>query len=185
MSAHWFREEFGMAKLTAAQIQEQTEKVRDAIAKHKRESKEENFTSLSDEEIVAKLKRVKSPMMVSAGWSSTTPGGTFNYSVSLLNPDPIAASNLYVHVWVGSANADPTVGTFLLNVDSRFPRLTQPPAFGLTLPASGGSTTLNFSIKVPASVEKSNYIGNSCLMRISYLDIGQYLDRGCFPFSVT
>ena len=90
-----------------------------------------------------------------------------------------------MHVWVGSGNADPTVGTFLLNVDPRFPRLTQPAAFGVTLPASGGSTTLNFSIKVAATVEKSNYIGNSCLMQLSYHDIGQYLDRGCFPFSVT
>jgi hypothetical protein len=173
-----------MAKLTAAQIKEQTKKVRAAIAKHKRENKEENFTSLSDEEVVAKLKRVKSPMIVSQGWGGTTPGGTFNYSIGLLNPDPIAASSLYVHVWVGSGNADPTVGTFLLNVDPRFPRLTQPAAFGVTLPASGGSTTLNFSIKVPATAEKSNYIGNSCLMRLSYHDIGQYLDRGCFPFSV-
>ena len=173
-----------MAKLTAAQIKEQTKKVKDAIAKHKRDNKEENFTALSDEEIGDKLKRTKSPMIVSQGWSNTTPGGTFNYSVGLLNPDPTAAASLYVHVWVRSGNADPMVGTFLLNVDPRFPRLTQPGPFGVSLPASGGSTTLNFSIKVPASVEKSNYLGNSCLMQISYHDIGQYLDRGCFPFVV-
>ena len=118
-----------MAKLTAAQIKEQTKKVRSAIAKHKRENKEENFTSLSDDEVVAKLKRVKSPMIVSQGWGGTTPGGTFNYSIGLLNPDPTATFSRDVHVWVGSGNADPTVGTFLLNVDPRFPRLTQPAAF--------------------------------------------------------
>jgi hypothetical protein len=173
-----------MPKLTAAQIKEQTKKVKDAIAKHKRGNTEENFSALSDEEIVEKLKRVKSPMITSQGWSNTTPGGTFNYSVGLLNPDPTAATGLYVHVWVGSGNVDPIVGTFLLNVDPRFPRLTQPGPFGVSLPASGGSTTLNFSIQVPASVEKSSYLGNSCLMKVNMNDVGQYLDRSCFPFVV-
>lgn len=173
-----------MAKLTAAQIKEQTKKIQDAIAKHKRETKDEHFTSLKPEEIEAKLKRVNSPMIVSQSWSGTTPGGTFNYSVGIHNPDPIAAGDLYAHVWVGSGNVDPTVGTFLINVDPRFPRLTQPPFFGLTL-ATGASTTLNFSIKVPTTVEKTVYLGNSCLMQLNYHDVGKYLDRGSFPFNVT
>jgi hypothetical protein len=83
-----------------------------------------------------------------------------------------------------SGNIDPTVGTFLLNVDTRFPRLTQPPFIGLSL-GSGASTTLSFSIKVPATVESSVHLGNSCLMRLNYHDIGSYLDRGVFPFTVT
>lgn len=173
-----------MAKLTAKQIKEQTEKVQAAIAKHKRENKEEHFTSLTAEEIAAKLKRVNSPMIVSQGWSGTTPGGTFNYSVGIQNPDPTSAGSLYVHVWVGSGNVDPTVGTFLINVDPRFPRLTQPPAFGVTL-APGASTTLTFAIAVPAGIQKTVYLGNSCLMQLSYHDVGKYLDRGSFPFNVT
>lgn len=173
-----------MAKLTAAQIKEHTKKIQDAIAKHKRENKEEHFISIKPEEIEAKLKRVNSPMSVSEGWGNTTPGGTFNYSIGIYNPDPVSASNLYVHVWVGSGNVDPTVGTFLINVDTRFPRLAQPPAFGLTL-APSASTTLNFSIKVPTTVEKTVYLGNSCLMQLNYLDVGTYLDRAVFPFNVT
>lgn len=173
-----------MAKLTAKQIKEQTEKIKAAIAKHKRENKDEHFTSLSEEEIAAKLKRVNSPMIVSQGWSGSTPGGTFNYSVGIQNPDPVSAGNLYVHVWVGSGNVDPAVGTFLINVDPRFPRLSQPPAFGVTL-ASGASTTLNFTIAVPAGIQKTVYLGNSCLMQLSYHDIGKYLDRGSFPFNIT
>jgi hypothetical protein len=98
--------------------------------------------TVTPEEIEKKLKRVNSPMIVSQGWSGTTPGGTFNYSLGIFNPDPTQASNLFAHVWVGSGNIDPTVGTFLLNVDTRFPRLTEPPVFGLTL-APGASATLN------------------------------------------
>jgi hypothetical protein len=171
-------------KLTPAQIKEQTKKIQEAIDKHKREHRDEHFTSLTPEEIERKLKRVNSPMIVSQGWGSTTPGGTFNYSVGIQNPDPTSASNLYVHVWVGSGNVDPTVGTFLFNVDTRFPRLTQPAFFGLSL-ASGANATLSFSIKVPTTVEKTNYLGNSFLMRLNYHDVGQYLDRGVFPFAVT
>ena len=173
-----------MAKLTAARIKQQKEKIQAIIEKHKRENKEEHFTSLTPEQIEEKLKRVNSPAIVSQGWSSTTVGGTFNYTVGLYNPDATNASDLYVHVWVGSANVDPTTGTFLLNVDTRFPRLTQPPPFGVSLAAAGGNTSLTFAIKVPTTVEKTNYLGNSCLMRLNYHDIGQYLDRGSFPFTV-
>jgi hypothetical protein len=171
-------------KLTSAQIKEQTKKIQDAIDKHKREHRDENFAALTPEEIERKLKRTNSPMMVSASWGSAPPGGTFNYNVGILNPDPVADNSLYVHVWVGSGNVDPTVGTFLLNVDTRFPRLTEPKVFGLAL-APGASSTLSFTIKVPTMVEKSNYLLNACLMRANTFDVGQYLDRGVFPFAVT
>lgn len=85
---------------------------------------------------------------------------------------------------MGSGNIDPVVGTFLLNVDNRFPRLTMPSFSGLTL-AAGASATLNFTLKVPATVEKTNYIGNSCLMRFNWHDVGAYLDRGVFVFKVS
>lgn len=172
-----------MAKLTAGQIREHTKKIQDVIEKHKRENKGEHFTSLSEDEIANKLKRVKSPIIVSQGWNSTNPGGIVNYGVGIHNPDPTGAANLYVHAWVGSGNVDSTVGTFLLNVDGRFPRLTQPAFFGLSL-APSANATLNFSLKVPTTVEKTIYLGNSCLMQLNYHDIGQYLDRGAFPFAV-
>ena len=171
-------------KLTSSQIKEQTKKIQDAIDKHKRENRDEHFTSLTPEEIERKLKRTNSPMIVSQSWGSAPPGGTFNYTVGIQNPDPTGAFSLYVHVWVGSGNADPTVGTFLLNVDPRFPRLTQPGPFGVSL-APGAFPTLTFVINVPTAIQKSNYLGNSCLMRVDYHDVGQYLDRGCFPFTVT
>ncbi len=46
-----------------------------------------------------------------------------SFSLGIYNPDPIQAIWLYAHVWVGSGNVDPVVGTFLGTVDPRFPRL--------------------------------------------------------------
>jgi hypothetical protein len=170
-----------MPKLTAAQIKEQTKKIQDAIEKYKQQNKEEHFTSLTPEEIDKKLKRTNSPMIIMQGWSGAPVGGSASYTVGIQNPDPTSAIFLHVHVWVGSGQPDPVVGTFLLNVDTRFPRLTQP----VPLLASGAFTTVNFTLKVPTTVEKTTYLGNSCLMRVEFHDIGQYLDRGSFPFLVT
>ncbi len=171
-------------KWTPVQVKEQIQKIQLVIEKQKRENKEEHFTAITPEEIEKKLQRVNSPMIVSQGWGSTTPGGTVNYSVGIYNPDPTTAVWLFVHVWIGSGNVDPTTGTFLLNVDTRFPRLTQPAPTGLTL-AAGASATLNFALHVPSTVEKTNYLGNSCLMQVNWHDIGKYLDRGVFVFAVT
>jgi hypothetical protein len=169
---------------TAAEIKEQVAKIQAVVERHKREQKVEHFTSVTPEEIERKLNRVNSPMIVSQGWNSTTQGGTVNYSLGLFNPDPTQAIWMFAHVWVGSGNVDPTTGTFLLNVDPRFPRLTQPVFAGLTL-APGASATLAFALKVPATVEKTNYLGNSCLMQFNWHDIGKYLDRSVFVFGVS
>jgi hypothetical protein len=154
------------------------------IEEQKREYKSEHFTSVTPEEIEEKLKRSMSPMIVSQGWNSTTPGGTVNYNLGIYNPDPTMVIWMFAHVWVGSGNIDPIVGTFLLNVDTRFPRLTQPKFTGLSLdPHDSG--TLKFALKVPCTVEKTNYIGNSCLMRFNWHDVGNYFDRGVFVFAVS
>lgn len=174
----------GQKKLTAAQIKAQIDRIRKAVEKQKREYKGEHFTSVTPEEIEKKLKRVNSPIIVSQGWNSTTPGGTVNYNLGVFNPDPTRAIWLFAHVWVGSGNVDPVTGTFLLNVDTRFPRLTQPAFDGLTL-AAGASATLTYALRVPSTVERTNYIGNSCLMQFNWHDVGTYLDRGVFVFAVS
>ena len=171
-------------KWTAEQIKEQIEKIKKATEKLKQESKEEHSESITPEQIEKKLKRVKSPMIIFESWGGATPGGTVSCTIGVYNPDPTTATNLYIHVWVGSGNIDPTVGTFLINVDPRFPRLTEPAYSGLSL-ASGASSSLSFALQVPAAAEKTKYIGNSCLMQFNYLDVGQYLDRGAFVFAVT
>ncbi|MDT4895131.1 MAG: hypothetical protein QOH25_208 [Acidobacteriota bacterium] len=172
-------------KFTEAEKAKIIKTVKEEIDKHKKGvKKEDNFTSLSDEELRDKLDRVNSPMIVAQSWSNTTPGGTFTYNVTINNPDPITRSNLYAHVFVGTGNSISNTGDFLLNVDARFPRLTQPAFFGLSL-APGASSTLSFSIKVPSTIELGNYVGNTALVMIDYHDIGTYFDRGAFPFKVS
>lgn len=171
-------------KFTPAQVRELTVKIEEAIKKHKRENKGEHFTAVTTEDIQRKLKRVNSPMIVSQGWNSTTPGGMVSYSLGIFNPDPTQEIWIFAHVFVGSGNVDPSTGTFLLNVDERFPRLTEPQFFGLTL-APGASSVLNYQLKVPSSVEKTNYLGNSCLMQFNWHDTGKYLDRSVFVFAVS
>ncbi len=96
--------------------------VEKAIEQHRRQTaKDLNFTSVTPEDVARKLERVNSPFIVSQGWNGTTPGGTINFSLGIYNPDPVQAIWLYAHVWVGSGNVDPVVGTFLNNVDARSP----------------------------------------------------------------
>jgi len=174
-------------KFTRAQIKDHIKKIQDEIEKQRREHQRrgEHFKSITPEEIEKKLKRVNSPFLFSEGWSSTTPpGGTISYTLGIYNPDVTQASDLYAHVWVGSGNVDPTVGTFLLNVDARFPRLTEPAAFGLTL-ASGAFASPNFTLNVPTAVEATNYAGQSCLVQEVGFEVGKYLDRATFVFGVT
>lgn len=158
--------------------------IKGIVEKEKAQYGNDNFTGITEEEIRKKFERVNSPMIIFQGWSgSTTPGGVINYNVGIYNPDPVASNALFAHVFVGSGNVDPTVGTFLLNVDERFPRLTEPPFAGLSL-APGANTTLSFALQVPPSVQKTNYLGNTCLMRFNWHDVGTYLDRSVFPFRV-
>ena len=170
--------------LSGVKTKEKIKKIQMAVDRAKKENKEKHFTSLTPKEIEKKLKRVKSPMIYFQSWGSTTPGGSFNYNLGIYNPDPNQEIWMFAHVWVGSGNVDPVEGTFLNNVDTRFPRLTLPDFAGLTL-APGASTTLSFTINVPSTVETTNYLGNSCLMRFNWHDVGDYLDRSVFVFDVT
>ncbi len=172
-----------MAKRTAAEIKEQTKKILEALEKEKARHKDQYRTHATAEDIEKKLKRANSPMFAGQGWSGASPGGPLLYNVQIWNPDPVEAFYLFVHVWVGSGHADPVIGTFLSNVDTRFPRLTEPTFGGLKLKPST-MATLQFSMAIPAGMQKSNYIGNACLMQLNSLDVGTYLDRCGWVFPV-
>ena len=171
-------------KFSPDDVQKHIRRIQELVEAARREKKGENFTALTPEEIERKLRRVNSPFITMQSWDSKVPpGGTILYEVGIYNPDPVDVYHLFVHVWVGSGNVDPTVGTFLLNVDTRFPRLTEPPFSGLIL-APGASATVQFTIPVPTTIETTNYMGNSCLMQVDWHDVGAYLDRGVFVFQV-
>ncbi len=189
-----------LAQTTAAPREAKTPPVREGtvtIAEHMRRIQEFvrrqeavakregwNYTSISEDQLAAKLGRIHSPMIVFQGWSgSTSPGGAISYIVGIYNPDPTQQISLYAHVFVGAANMAPGVSSALSAVDPRFPRLTMPAFFGLSL-AAGATSSLSFSLAVPANVEKTNYLGNTFLFQATYHDVGTYLDRGLFPFTV-
>lgn len=167
-------------------VAEHMRRIQEFLRKQEATAKREgwNYTSISEDELAVKLSRVHSPMIVFQGWSSfTSPGGSISYSVGIYNPDPQARGSLYAHVFVGAANMAPDISTAVTAVDPRFPRLTMPAFFGLTV-APGATATLQFSVAVPSNVEKTNYLGNTFLFQATYHDVGIYLDRGVFPFGV-
>jgi hypothetical protein len=176
-----------MAKLTPAKIKEQIKKIQEDIEKAKIRYRDRNFTEVTPEDLKRKLKRAKSPTIIYQSWSSSAPkGGTIDFVVGIRNPDPIEARRLFAHVWVGSGAPDPVTSTFLLNVDTRFPRLTQPDFPGASIPASS-TLELNFALHVPSGqvVQESNYFGHTYLIKAHWFDPSDFLDRGLWVFAVT
>jgi hypothetical protein len=166
---------------------EHAKRLLDEIERHRQEAERQglNFTAPTAEQLLKKLASTESPMFFGQGWtSSTTPGGVISFSANINNPDPIQWNSLYVHVFVGPANLVPDVGDAVSAVDPRFPRLTMPRVFGLSL-APGATQSVSFSISVPTAIERSNYLGNAILFEGNYFDVGRYLDRSLFVFEVT
>ncbi len=91
---------------------------------------------------------------------------------------------LFGLVYVGAGNIASNPDEAVLAMDTRFARLTQPAFAGLTMPANS-STQLSFSLVAPATVERTNYMGNCVLFQASWHDKALYLDRGLFVFGVT
>jgi hypothetical protein len=157
------------------------------IERRRGEAREQgrHFTAPTEEQLLTKLRKMNSPMIVFQSWNgSTTTPGTINYTVGINNPDPTTAIWLFVHLFIGPANIAPDANDALALVDTRFPRLTEPEFFGLSIDA-GNTASLNFSISVPGNLEPSNYMGNSFLFAATWHDPGNYLDRSLFIFKVT
>lgn len=170
--------------LTAAQIKQHIAAIMKEIEKQRRLARGNAFTAVTPKEVERKLRRVNSPFIDWQTWSGNVPGGgTQSYTVGVYNPDPVAVKNLFVHVWVGSGNVDTVAGTFLMNVDPRFPRALMPAFDGFAL-GPGASTSVTVTFPVPTGLPTTNYPGNSCLWQANWHDTGRYLDRGVFVFAV-
>jgi hypothetical protein len=142
------------------------------------------FLPITREEFDAKLKRVNSPMIVSQSWDdNAAPGGVINYTVGVLNPDPTAWDSLAVALSIGNRNAIAGRDLFYNNFDARFPTYAQGAPIGFSL-APGESKAFSFAISVPNNIEKTGYLGNVVVQRLSFYDVGTYFDRGCFFFEV-
>jgi hypothetical protein len=164
------------------------QKILDDVEKRRKEAEREglSFTAPTEEQLRRKLRRAKSPMIVYQAWNGlgAAAGGQINYEVGIHNPDPTEWIWLFMHVFVGPGNMVTDTGEALAPVDERFARLTQPQFPGLTI-ASGATEPLNFSFEIPATIERTNYLGNSFLFQSVWHDTGQYIDRAVFSFEVT
>jgi hypothetical protein len=176
-------------KFTRAQIKNHIKKIQEETEKRRpeRERRGERVVSIPPDELEKKLKRANSPIIAGGAYTyATSAGGTISFTADLYNPDPTDSFSVFVHVWVGSGNIDPTIGTFLLNVDTRFPRLTEPPSSsgGLTL-VHGTYESLIFALRVPTPIERTTYFLQACLMGVYFWGGGEYFDRAVAPFTVT
>lgn len=172
--------------LTEEEKTKHIEKIKEEVEKHRQSVKEgdNSFASATEEQLREKLGRVNSPMIVSAGWSnSAAPGAAINFNVAVYNPDPVDRGVLYCYVFIGPGNVVADTGLFLLNVDARFPRLTEP-QYGFALRPTE-LRVIQFLIKIPSVVESGSYMGNVALLEPNVFDVGTYLDRGQFVFRVT
>ncbi len=161
-----------------------------------RESKEslandENFSALPAQEIERNLKESEDPFLSGFGWKKgAPPGGRLGLRLFIYNSPTAPTERLFVHVWVGSGNIEPSLDSFLANVDTRFPRLTRPEYPGLGegdphfAPLRPGIRRLDFELTLPSPLEESIYMGNICLMQLESHGVGRYLGRGVFPFAV-
>lgn len=156
------------SKWTKKEIEIYSKKVLAITEKQKKDNKLAYFTSITIKEIENYFKRLNSPMIISQGWRDTIPGGTISYFWGIYNPDPTTPHSLYAHMWVGYGNVDPVIGTFLSNIDNRFPRLTMKTPELI----SGASNSVMFSLKVPSPVQRTSYFGKSCLMKLNWHDVG-------------
>jgi hypothetical protein len=158
------------------------------IERRRREAREQgrNFSAPTGAQVLDRLQSARSPMFFFLAWNSATSSpGTINLTTGVFNPDPVTQVFLFVHVFIGPATLAADVGQALELVDERFPRLTEPPFFGLTLDPSA-STSLDFSIAIPANIEPSNYLGNAFLFQASYFtSASPTFDRALFVFQVT
>jgi hypothetical protein len=145
-------------------LKEQIRRIEKGLEKHKKKkTKGMHFTSATREEIESKI-GANDPWLSGLGFDDrTTPGGTVNIQVFIDNPGLAAALNLYVHVWIGSGIADPSGDTFVPNVDTRFPRLTEPHFPGLFVNAQSDAS-LYFKMEIPATVERTHYFVCYCLV---------------------
>jgi hypothetical protein len=156
------------------------------IQRRRNEAREQgrNFRAPTGAQVLDRLLSAQSPFIFFLSWNGTSSPGAVNLQVGIMNPDPVTQFSLEVYVFVGPAALVADVGQALAVVDTRFPKLTEPPAFGLTLNPST-TASLDFDVEVPNGIQPSNYMGNAFLYRDVGFGIGSVFDRQDFIFQVT
>jgi hypothetical protein len=156
------------------------------IQRRRNEAREQgrNFSAPTGAQVLDQLLSARSPFIFSLSWNGTSSPGTINLQVGVMNPDPVTKGFLEVYVFVGPAGLVADVGQALAVVDTRFPNLTKPPGFGLSLNPSA-MADLNFAVEVPNGIQPSSYMGNAFLFQDNGFGVDPVLSRANFIFLVT
>jgi hypothetical protein len=164
-------------------LKEHIRNIEKAVKKHKKQNKGQRFTLIPPDEIEKRLKRANTPIIYGFGYTDLVrPGQTIHCSFDIYNPGPDRFGPLAVHVWVGFHIVDATGGPFLLDVDKRFPRLTQP-RYGLSVDSDSSVRLGGFPLAIPTTVEKTVYVLNACLVQ-GVWNYYKFLDSAFVTFEV-
>ena len=162
-------------------------RVLDEIEEYRLDAKRRklNFTAVNEEQLIRKLLRANSPMIIFQAWlGAASPGGSISYQFGVHNPDPTDSLWLYGYAFVGPANFVHDIGQAVAGRDRRYAELTTPGFPGQQLPA-GATAILQLTLPIPSAIEATTYQGNTVLFRADWHDAGTYLDRGLWTFDIT
>jgi hypothetical protein len=141
-------------------LKTQIRSIERTIEKLKKESKGKQFASITSGEIERRLKLANDPFISTISHDDyTSPGGAIEAQIGIYNYT--IGSTMCLHLWVGSGIVDPWGDQILLNVDTRFPRLTD---------SSGyiGQRKVKLTLQVPSTVERTSYLLCFCLLATGF-----------------
>jgi len=169
-------------------IQNRVEKIQKMLEHYSQQHRTGHFAALGAEELTASLLTENQALTIlwqgGPGDAPLPQGSSFVFTLGLHNPGLSPIGYTFAHLWTGRGHADPNISTFLLNVDQRFPTLTEPQTQqGLTI-GPDEIKTLDFTVTIPTGVEKTLYTLNTCIMRAHWHGVGEFLARSSFPFLV-
>lgn len=174
-----------MKKKTEKEIRQEVEQRLREIDLLKKEAKEKGleFSSLSKDELIRKIKRKsgKSPYFYGSSWTGGTPAGSqAALTVHIANPDPDDYEFMFVSVFFGLGNFFDDISQAWLGRDTRWPELSTR-RFEI---AAGATTSQSFLYVTPSGIPLSTYMGNAVLWFAQHFDKGNYFDRHFFDVTL-
>jgi hypothetical protein len=173
-----------MARRTDMEIREELERLLEEVEVFKEKAQKRGcaFASLSEEELVKKLRgeTSNSPFFTSWAWDQLTNSGSPSfYLANYHNPDP-QTRLCFVTIFFGLAHLEPNVSAALAARDTRWPCVSTE----LTVLPPGGTGVADFKYFVPYA-PKGTYFGNAILWEMNFTEpVGTLFDR-TGPFYVT
>jgi hypothetical protein len=138
-------------------IKRLTEKI--AVLKDQATQKGLAFNSLTPEQLEKKLRSTQTPFITATTWTSRGPAfSSFYFSININNPDPIAYFDLFAYFFFGPANMIADVGTALLSVDERLPKIYAQFPY---ISAGSSDGLVEFNYRFPSGIPLGLYMGNA------------------------